>query len=231
MWSDRLDRLIHLTVIDPVFRLNLNSNSISRSSMADGASKQPRKAGKREAILAAARGIVSEVGFHETSIAAVAAASGVSTGSVYSYFASKAELMSSRELAVLREIAASDAPVAERLTAAVEAFARRAFANRRLAWSMIAEPADPAVDATRLDYRREIAGIFRALVVEGGALGAFRPVDPDAAAAMIVGGFMEALIGPLSPERPITPERGREIAAALADLSIAALISREGQAA
>lgn len=200
--------------------------------------KQPRKAGKREAILAAARGIVSEVGFHETSIAAVAAASGVSTGSVYSYFASKAELMaeivaavSSRELAVLREIAASDAPVAERLTAAVEAFARRAFANRRLAWSMIAEPADPAVDATRLDYRREIAGIFRALVVEGEGQGAFRTVDPDAAAAMIVGGFMEALIGPLSPERPITPERGREIATALADLSLAALIRREGHTA
>lgn len=206
--------------------------------MVDGTPKQPRKAGKREAILSAARRIVSEVGFQETSIAAVASASGVSTGSVYSYFSSKAELMaqivaavSSRELAVLREIAANDAPVTERLTSAVEAFARRAFANRRLAWSMIAEPADPAVDATRLDYRREIAGIFRALVVEGEGQGAFRPVDPDAAAAMIVGGFMEALIGPLSPERPITAERGREIAAALADLSLAALISREGQAA
>ena len=200
--------------------------------------RQPRKAGKREAILAAARRIVAEVGFHETSIAAVASASGVSTGSVYSYFSSKAELMaeivaivSTRELAVLREIAASDAPVTERLTAAVEAFARRAFANRRLAWSMIAEPADPAVDATRLEYRREIAGIFRALVIEGEGQGAFRAVDPDAAAAMIVGGFMEALIGPLSPERSISPERGREIAAALADLSLAALISREGQAA
>lgn len=206
--------------------------------MADALPKQPRKSGKREAILAAARRIVSEVGFQETAIAVVAASSGVSTGSVYSYFTSKAELMaeivatvSARELAVLREIAASDAPVAKRLTASVEAFARRAFANRRLAWSMIAEPADPAVDATRLDYRREIAGIFRALVVEGVGEGAFRPVDPDAAAAMIVGGFMEALIGPLSPERPITPERSREIAAALADLSLAALISREGQAA
>ncbi|PTM39682.1 TetR/AcrR family transcriptional regulator [Bosea sp. 124] len=201
-----------------------------------GVPKQPRKNGKREAILAAARQIVSEVGFQETSIAAVALASGVSTGSVYSYFSSKAELMaeivaavSSRELSVLRAIAASDAPVPERLTAAVEAFARRAFANRRLAWSMIAEPADPAVDATRLDYRRQIAGIFRALVVEGEGQGAFRPVDPDAAAAMIVGGFMEALIGPLSPERPITPQRGRQIAAALADLSLAALVSHEGQ--
>ncbi|CAH1659898.1 Transcriptional regulator, TetR family [Hyphomicrobiales bacterium] len=200
--------------------------------------RQPRKAGKRQAILSAARSIVSEVGFHETSIAAVASASGVSTGSIYSYFSSKAELMaeivatvSARELKVLREIALSEAPVAERLAAAVEVFARRAFANRRLAWSMIAEPADPAVDATRLAYRREIAGIFRSLVLEGGKEGAFRPVDPDAAAAMIVGGFMEALIGPLSPERPITPERGREIAAALADLSLAALIDSEGQAA
>lgn len=200
--------------------------------------KLPRKAGKREAILAAARQIVSEVGFQDTSIAAVAAASGVSTGSVYSYFASKAELMaeivaavSSRELAVLREVVASEAPVAERLGAAVEAFARRAFANRRLAWSMIAEPADPAVDVTRLDYRREIAGIFRTLVVEGVREGDFRPVDPEAAAAMIVGGFMEALIGPLSPDRPITSARGREIAAALADLSLAALRIREGQAA
>lgn len=197
--------------------------------------KQPRKAGKREIILAAARQIVSEVGFQDCSIAGVAAASGVSTGSVYSYFSSKAELMaeivaavSARELSVLREVAASEDRVPERLGAAVEAFAKRAFANRRLAWSMIAEPADPAVDATRLDYRREIAGIFRTLVVEGMERGDFRPVDPDAAAAMIVGGFMEALIGPLSPERPITPERGREIAAALADLALHALTADRG---
>lgn len=195
--------------------------------------KQPRKTGKREIILAAARQIVSEVGFQDCSIAGVAVASGVSTGSVYSYFSSKAELMaeivaavSSRELSVLREVAASEARVPERLGAAVEAFARRAFANRRLAWSMIAEPADPAVDATRLDYRREIASIFRTLVIEGVERGDFRPVDPDAAAAMIVGGFMEALIGPLSPEQPITPERGREIAAALADLALHALAAR-----
>ena len=183
----------------------------------------------------AARGIVAEVGFHGTSIAAVAAAGGVSTGSVYSYFASKAELMveivaavSTRELTVLREVAASEEPVAERLAGAVGAFARRALANRRLAWSMIAEPADPAVDAARLEYRRELAAIFQALVVEGIAEGRFRPVDAEAAAAMIVGGFMVALIGPLSPDRVITPERGREIAAALADLALHALAADRG---
>jgi AcrR family transcriptional regulator len=90
-------------------------------------------------ILVAARQIVSEVGFNETSIAAVAAASGVSTGSVYSYFASKAELMaemarvSEREVAVLSEIVVADGPVAERLAAAVDTFSKRAFRNRRLA--------------------------------------------------------------------------------------------------
>lgn len=193
-------------------------------------SGQPRKREKRDLILAAARQIVSEVGFQETSIAAVAAASGVSTGSVYSYFASKAELMaeivariSERELAVLSEIVVSDGPVGDRLAAAVDTFARRAFRNRRLAWSMIAEPADPTVDATRLQYRRAIALQFQQLVREGIDAGAFRPVDAEAAAAAIVGGFMEALVGPLSPDRPIDEHRAEEIAAALADLALHAV--------
>ena len=186
----------------------------------------PRKPEKRELIFAAARRIVSEVGFHETSIAAVAAASGISTGSVYSYFASKAELMahvvavvSQREIAVLSEIVSAEGPVAERLVAAVETFARRAFRNRRLAWSMIAEPADPAVDATRLDYRRAVALQFQKLVREGIEAGEFRSVDVEAAAAAIVGGFMEALVGPLSPDHPIPAGRAKAIAEALADLA------------
>lgn len=192
--------------------------------------RQPRKPKKRDLILAAARRIVSEVGFQETSIAAVAAASGVSTGSVYSYFAAKAELMaevvahvSERELAVLTDIVAGDGPVPRRLQAAVETFARRAFQNRRLAWSMIAEPAEPAVDATRLKYRRAVALQFERLIREGIRSGDFRAVDVEAAAAVIVGGFMEALVGPLSPERPIAKGRADEIAAALADLALHAV--------
>lgn len=186
----------------------------------------PRNRERRDQILAAARRIVSDVGFHEASIAAVAAASGISTGSVYSYFASKAELMaqvvacvSEREVTVLAEIVAADGPVAERLVAAVETFARRAFRNRRLAWSMIAEPADPAVDATRLHYRRAIALLFQKLVREGIEEGHFRSVDVEAAAAAIVGGFMEALVGPLSPDHTVPAGRGEAIAAALADLA------------
>ena len=200
--------------------------------------RAPRKPEKRKRLLAAARSIVSEVGFHDTSIAAVAAASGVATGSVYSYFASKAELMaeivsvvSQRELAVLTEVVAGDEPVTERLLSAVGTFAKRAFRNRRLAWSMIAEPADPVVDETRLNYRRAIALQFEELVREGVDAGDFRGVDVEAAAAVIVGGFMEALIGPLSPDRPIESGRAEEIADALADLSLHAVRShRQGLA-
>ena len=193
-------------------------------------SRQPRKPEKRDLILAAARRIVAEVGFQEASVAAVAAASGVATGSVYSYFAAKAELMaavvavvSERELAVLGAIVAGDGPVQKRLTAAVETFARRAFRNRRLAWSMIAEPADPAVDVTRLKYRHALAQQFEKLIREGIRGGSFRKVDSEAAAAVIVGGFMEALVGPLSPDRTIAEGRAEEIAAALADLALNAV--------
>lgn len=128
-------------------------------------------------------------------------------------------VVSQREIAVLSEIVSAEGPVAERLVAAVETFARRAFRNRRLAWSMIAEPADPAVDATRLDYRRAVALQFQKLVREGIEAGEFRSVDVEAAAAAIVGGFMEALVGPLSPDHPIPAGRAKAIAEALADLA------------
>lgn len=210
--------------------MNSNSNSSSGTTVPRSPARAPRKPEKRKRILAAARRIVSDVGFQETSIAAVAAASGVSAGSVYSYFASKADLMaeivsdvSKREHAVLSEIVAGDEPVAGRLRSAVETFARRAFRNRRLAWSMIAEPADPAVDATRLDHRRAIALQFEDLIRDGIAEGEFRDVDVEAAAAVIVGGLMEALIGPLSPDRRITANRSEEIATALADLALHAV--------
>lgn len=192
--------------------------------------RRPRKPEKRDLILGAARRIVSEVGFQDASIAAVAAASGVSTGSVYSYFASRAALMaevvalvSERELAVLTAIVAGDGSVPRRLTAAVDTFARRAFQNRRLAWSMIAEPAEPEIDATRLKYRRAVALQFERLIRDGVRGGDFRSVDVEAAAAAIVGGFMEALVGPLSPERAIARGRAEAVAAALADLALHAV--------
>ena len=65
----------------------------------------------RSRILAAARALVSEGGWAEAQVASVAATAGLATGTVYRYFASKAELfaevlsaVSQREVDVLEGI-------------------------------------------------------------------------------------------------------------------------------
>ena len=49
----------------------------------------------------------------------------------------------------------------------VETFARRALRGRRLAWALLAEPVDPAVEAERLVFRRAYAPVFSSSLKEG----------------------------------------------------------------
>jgi AcrR family transcriptional regulator len=179
----------------------------------------------RSRILQAARTLVSEGGWQETQVASVAAAAGIATGTVYRYFASKAELfaevlsqVSQREVDVLADIAASDGTAAERLHSAVSTFVRRAMRNPRLAYALIAEPCDKAIDEARLTYRAAISEVVRALIAAGRQAGTMRTdVEPDIAATVIVGGFMEGLIGPLSPLRQQQTDTHQRDVAALAD--------------
>jgi len=164
---------------------------------------------KRDHILKAARRIVSEGGFHDLQMLAVAAAAGVSVGSVYRYYPSKSELcaalvarVSARELSVIEAALATEGTEPARLVAAVETFARRALQNPRLAYAMIHEPVDEEVDRVRLEYRAAISHAFERLIVAGRRSGAFRPVTARTAAACIVGALMEALVGPLAPDNP-----------------------------
>lgn len=172
----------------------------------------------RGRILAAARALVSEGGWQEAQIASVAAAAGMATGTVYRYFPSKAELfadvlsaVSQREVDVLAAIAAAEAPAATRLHAAVATFVRRAMRNPRLAYALIAEPCDRPIDAARLVYRAAVSNVVRTIVASGQATRELRDdVAPDLAASVIVGGFMEGLIGPLSPLNPQPPAGSRD---------------------
>jgi AcrR family transcriptional regulator len=168
---------------------------------------EERLAETRERILAAALELVAKGGYRAASIAAVADRAGVATGSVYRHFDSKAELFaevfrraSGRELAVVREIARRDdvSPLG-RLTAALETFARRALRGRRLAYALLAEPADPAVDEERLRFRRAYRDGFARLLREAIAAGELPRQDVPVAAAALVGAMAEALVGPLSP--------------------------------
>ncbi len=173
---------------------------------------EARLADNRASILKAARRIVAEGGFQEAQMAAVAAAAGLATGTVYRYFPSKADLLAemlrnvcAREIEVVSAITGTKAPPRARFADAVRIFAQRALRGSRLAYANIFEPAAPEVEDARLEIRRELAGVFAKVLAEGVAAGSFARMDPQLAAASVVGALLEGLVGPLAPER-----RGRD---------------------
>ncbi|MBA2506258.1 MAG: TetR/AcrR family transcriptional regulator [Thermoleophilaceae bacterium] len=165
---------------------------------------EARKAATRERIVAAALDQLAEGGYASAGVQAVAARAGVATGTLYKHFPSKADLFaevfrraSQREVDVLAGMS-HDLPVAERLAAGAEAFARRALAEPARAWALLAEPVDPAVEAERLVFRRAYRDVFAAALAEGVESGELRPHDTETLAAALVGAIAEALVGPLS---------------------------------
>ncbi len=166
-----------------------------------------RSAATRRRIVAAARRLIARGGYAEAQVAAVASQAGVATGTVYRHFPSKADLFaevfreaSQREVDAVAAAAreAGDSATA-RLAAAVETFARRALSGRRLAWALIAEPVDPAVEAERLVFRRAYRDVFAEVIEAGVESGELPPQSPELSGAALVGAIGEALVGPVSP--------------------------------
>lgn len=169
---------------------------------------EERMAGARERILLAARELVAAGGYRNAPVTAVAAQAGVSTGLIYRHFPSKAELFVEvlsaaveHEVQILEGIAAGSESAPQRLRLAITAFVRRALAGPGLAHAFIVEPVDPEVEAERMRGRRRFGDVFRRLVEDGIASGAFPAQDVDVTAACIVGAFTEALVGPTAPSR------------------------------
>jgi AcrR family transcriptional regulator len=165
-----------------------------------------RRSAAREAILAAAHERVASGGFAAAVMTDVAREAGVATGTLYRHFPSKGALLaetfrvaSGRELQHLGAIATDDKQeVRTRIAATVEAFARRALAAPVLAYALMAEPVDPAVEAARLENKRAWRALFAGLLAEGVARGELPPQDERTNASAIVGALQEALIGPLA---------------------------------
>jgi AcrR family transcriptional regulator len=148
-------------------------------------------------------------------VAAVAERAGVATGTVYRHFPSKSDLFaevfreaSQREvdaMAAAAEGATARAP--ERIAAGVEIFARRALRGRRMAYALLAEPVDPAVEAERLVFRRAYRDVLARVIADGVDAGELPDQDLEVSASALVGAIGEALVGPLSPS---ASARGRE---------------------
>lgn len=160
---------------------------------------------QRAAILDAAHALLSEAGYASCSVAAVAARAGIGTGTVYRYFPGKAELVVElfrsvvgREVAAVRAAAATAEPSPERVVAIVQTFATRALQSPRLAYALLAEPVDAAVEAERLEFRRVFADAIATRITEAVTARTLPPQDADITAAALVGAVAEVLTGPLS---------------------------------
>jgi AcrR family transcriptional regulator len=168
---------------------------------------EARRTAARDRIVRAALELVARGGYREAQVAAVAKRAGVATGTVYRHFPSKADLLtevfrvaSQHEVdAVASATAEAGGTAPHRIAAAAETFARRALRGRRLAWALLAEPVDPAVEAERLQFRRAYAEVFEAAVRDGIAAGELPEQDAAFTATALVGALGEALVGPLSP--------------------------------
>jgi AcrR family transcriptional regulator len=131
---------------------------------------------------------------------------GLSTGALYRYFPSKADLFVDvlnaavdREIVILNEIIEGPGNARKRLANAVASFVRRALRGPNLAYAFIAEPTEADVDAARILCRMRFGEVFKRIIRAGIEAREFPKQDVDASAACIVGAFTEALVGPIAP--------------------------------
>jgi AcrR family transcriptional regulator len=169
-----------------------------------------RQAALRERLIAEATALVAEGGYAGCSVTQVARRAGVGVGTVYGYFTNKGELLaevfrsvSSREVAAavaaghaVREdpSVCACAPIVE----AVRTFAERAALAPRLAYALIAEPVDQAVDVERLVFRRAWTDLLAAAVADAVAAGHLPPQDPQVTAGALLGAAAEVLVQPVA---------------------------------
>ncbi|HEX6704743.1 MAG TPA: TetR/AcrR family transcriptional regulator [Albitalea sp.] len=165
---------------------------------------ESKRAEARERLVMAALSLLAQGGWRHVQMSAVAEAAGLSTGAVYLHFPSKTQLLAQAyraqagaELRVVTEIADQTAPAAERLAAAVRAFAQRAMSNRRLAYAMVLEPTEAEIEEERLHFHQQFIEQFRRILQSGQDAGEFELADPQVAAACIFGAITESLMGPL----------------------------------
>ena len=140
-------------------------------------------------------------------IAPVALRACVAAGTVYRYFPSKAELIaeliaevSRDELVAIREAADAAPGPSSALAAAIITVAVHTLSQRKLAWSVLAEPVDVDISASRMASRRAIAGEIASRIEAAVSAGHLPAQDATLGATALLGALYEALVGPLAAD-------------------------------
>lgn len=162
-----------------------------------------RAAHRRQAILDAAIGTVARSGFAGASVREIAARAEVSTGSVYSYFGNRDELLTEvfrvvagHELELAREaLEQPGAGFPGRLESFITTFTGRAFRGRRMAEALLFEPVSPAIEAERLAVRQRHHRFFSESIATAVDFGELPEQDAELASRAVIGAISENLFG------------------------------------
>ena len=165
-----------------------------------------RLAARHDAIVQAAGGLAAEAGIGAVQIAPVALRAGVATGTVYRYFPSKDDLVaalvaavSEREIGAMRRAADAAPGPLSALAAAITTYAARALGCRKLAFALLAEPAEAADDA-RLAFRAALTAELGKRLFAAIDAGHLPEQDIAVTGPALVGALIEGLIGPLAAD-------------------------------
>ncbi len=179
----------------------------------------------RERIRREAAALFRNKGFNGTSMADLAAEVGISKSSLYHHFPSKQALLSeiieltvNRVTPLVREVADSDLPIAERLRRAIDLHTVEAIHDRDAVACFIEEGRylSPDFMANHITNRDRYELIFREMFDEGIASGAF--VDQDAGVAVkAILGMCNSVVRWYQPSGVYSPD---EIAAEIADFVV-----------
>lgn len=164
-----------------------------------------QKLERRARILREARASIATAGFGGSRVKDIAERAGLSEGVVYRYFPTVIELfvevfrgVAQRELDVARQAACVGGKAGDRLEGIIKTHVERALRQPRLAYTMLAEPLAPELEATRLSFRKSFHDLFARVMEEAIEAGEYHPFDVQTAAACMIGAFDEALIWPLA---------------------------------
>ncbi len=177
---------------------------------------QLRRHAAREAMVAAARDLIAEVGFGGAQMSLIALRAGVGVGSIYRHFPSRAELFAQvyRDVAnhefdlVRTAVAGADGGATAQIGVAVATFCTRALRAGRFAHALLVEHTEPSVAEDRLAFREGYRKLFRDLLENGVRSGEIPPQNVDTSAAALLGIMTETLVRPLGDDSLAAGARG-----------------------